>query len=183
MKITIFGLPGTGTSTAGKILAQELGFVFRSSGDIFRQMAADLGLNVNEFNHLAENGDKYDQELDFRVRDYGLENDNFVFDSHLGWHFIPDSIKVGLVCDYGERIRRITNREEKDFSVVEQETKDREGSMAGRYLKYYGVVYPPNYSDLDLVIDTTTINPEGVVKNIIDFIKTKTNCLNQSNLK
>jgi cytidylate kinase len=42
MKITIFGLAGSGTSTIGKLLCEKLGYKFMSSGNIMRSWAKEL---------------------------------------------------------------------------------------------------------------------------------------------
>jgi len=54
MIITISGLPGAGTTTITRILSRKLGIPFISAGEVFRQMAAEKGMNILEFSRLAE---------------------------------------------------------------------------------------------------------------------------------
>ena len=57
MNITITGNLGSGKSSIGKIL-KEKGYEIVSTGNIFRQLAMDKGLSVEEFKQhrrLAEN--------------------------------------------------------------------------------------------------------------------------------
>lgn len=169
-KITIFGLAGTGKTTVGKELAATLGYEFQSSGNLFRAKAGELGIDLASFEKLADENEKYDKELDQRVAEYGKTHDNFIFESRLAWHFIPDSIKVRLFCDEDESIRRIALRESKDFETAKRETKFRADTILGRYKKYYGIEKYPEKDFFDIAIDTTNILPDKIVEIILNKI-------------
>lgn len=174
MKITIFGLAGTGKTTTGKIIAEKLGYEYMSTGNIFRQMATDQGLTLNEFEKLTESDEKYDRELDeVKVTEYGKNNDNFVLESRLAWHFVPDSIKIRLYCEANIRIQRVANRENKPFDQVEDETSSREESIYKRYKNLYGLADISNPNNFDLNIDTTHIGIDEVVNAVLEFVKGK----------
>lgn len=112
MKITISGLGGTGKSTVAKLLADRLGYESMSGGGIFRQMAAEQGMSVEEFDQFVTGGDEsFDHKLDKRQEEYGKEHSDFVLESRLGWYFVPDAVKIKLICDLDERIRRIVGDE------------------------------------------------------------------------
>ena len=108
VKISLFGLAGTGTSSVGKVLAEKRGYLFYSSGNIFREMASERGLDLYKFGKLCEKEPKIDMELDARIEKFGKTNDDFIIDSRLAWHFIPDSIKVKLSCGDDIRIKRVS---------------------------------------------------------------------------
>lgn len=165
-KITIFGLAGTGKSTVGKMLAEKLGYEYQSSGGMFRKMAEEEGLSLQEFEKHAETDSKYDIELDRRVEEYGNTHTNFIFESRLAWHFIPDSFKICLTCDLDESIRRVASRESKNFDIAKKETITRANIIKERYKKYYNLEYPEE-SFFDLVIDTTKISPPEIVQMIM----------------
>ncbi len=170
MKITIFGLAGTGKSSTGKLLAEKLGFVFLSSGNLFRKMAEEHNMTLQEFEELSNNNSKFDIELDQRIKKFGEENDNFVVESRLAWHFIPDSFKVMLDCPLDVRISRIAEREKKSFDVVRGETSFRENMITTRYKVYYDIDFGnviKEKNTFDLVIDTEKNNIEEVVSIII----------------
>ena len=38
-----------------------------------------------------------DHQVDEEQRIFGKENDDFVLDAHLGFHFVPDSIRICLI--------------------------------------------------------------------------------------
>ena len=49
MQITVSGLPGSGTSTLSKLLAECYDLELISSGEIFRRMARERGMSLAEF--------------------------------------------------------------------------------------------------------------------------------------
>jgi cytidylate kinase len=166
-KITIFGLAGTGKSTTGKILKEKLGYEYISTGSIFRTMAENEGMSLNDFEQLSDTTDKYDKELDNKTKEYGENNDNFIFDSRLAWHFIPDSFKIKLDCDFDTRTVRIAEREIKDLDKVRDETIHREDLITKRYKNYYGIEDFSNDKNFDLVVDTKVNNAQKVVEIIM----------------
>ena len=98
MNITITGNLGSGKSSVAKIL-RERGYEYSSTGNIFRQLAMEKGLSVEEFNRqvneAASRGDhSVDKMIDDTTARIGEERDNVVFDSRLAWHFAPKSFKV-----------------------------------------------------------------------------------------
>lgn len=175
MKITIFGNPGTGTSTVGKQLAETLGYAFKSSGNMFRDMAQELGMTVYELDTAAQTDPQYDIKLDDMVAAYGASHDNFIFESRLAWHFIPDSIKIALVCDASEAARRVAERDGISIEEATQNNDLRIATYQNRYPKYYpGLTYPPSDDVFDLVIDVTNILPDAIVARITAFLQQKT---------
>lgn len=174
MKVTIFGLAGTGKTTAGKMLSETLGYERVSTGDMYRQMAEDHGMTLSQFQVLAEKDERYDRELDeVRIMNYGREHDNFVLDSRLAWHFIPDSFKIRLYCDFNERIKRIAGRENKDFETAKQETIHRESIISSTYKKMYGLENIDDPKNFDININTTKTSPKRVLEIINEFLETK----------
>ena len=170
MKVTIFGLAGTGTSSVGKALANELNFDFKSSGDFFREKAKEHGLSVYHYGELGKTDSKYDKEVDLEVENFGANNDNFIVESRLAWHFIPDSIKIKFYCDLDTRIERISQRDGMSFEDSKDKSLSREKSNADRYEKYYGLKDYTNDSNFDLIIDTTNTSIEDIVKKIKVFL-------------
>lgn len=171
MKITIFGNPGTGKSTVGKLLASKLGFEFKSSGNMFRAMAEEKGVSIYQFDSLSQTDPQYDIALDKMVEAYGKGNDNFVFESRLAWHFIPDSIKISLICEEGEAARRTAQRDNISLEEARENNNSRMATYLVRYPKCYpGLVYPPSDDTFDLIVDATSILPDEIVEKILAFI-------------
>jgi len=106
--------------------------------------------------------------------------DNFVMDSRLGFHFIPNSYKVYLKVGPEEAAKRImkdTRSSERYKSAGEAARllRKRMDSESKRYKEYYGITYPDEKA-FDVVIDTTNSMPENVVKEIKRRLKDGGSC-------
>ena len=78
--ITIAGLPGSGKSSTAKAVALALGYEHFSSGDLFRKMAEDRGLSVEEINFAAEKQKEIDKEVDELLVKLGKEKTDLVIE-------------------------------------------------------------------------------------------------------
>jgi cytidylate kinase len=160
--VTISGLAGTGTSTLARVLERRLGLPYVYGGRIFREAAAARGLSLAEFGRLCEQDATVDRALDDRqvelLRDGGL-----ILESRLaGWLAHRegiDALKVCLVCDEDERIRRIVGREGGDLEAQRLATLEREASEAARYEAYYGLELH-SLTPYDLVLDSARWTPD-----------------------
>lgn len=158
----------------GKLLASRLGFEYKSSGNMFRDMAAELGISVEELDVLSLKDSQYDIKLDEMVAEYGKTHDNFIFESRLAWHFIPDSMKLALVCEENEAARRVAEREGISEEKAKENNNLRLATYAARYpVCYPGIHYPPRSEDFDLTIDATSILPAEIVEKIVAFLETR----------
>lgn len=179
MIITISGFPGSGKSTVGKILENELGFKRYYIGGMRREMARKKGLTIEQFNKLGEADFSTDKEADEFIVEIANTEDNIIIESRTAFHFVPKSVKIFLDVELKESAKRIfsektkgSNRNEEAASSVEQQLKmvaERIESDSKRYKKYYGFdcYDKKNY---DLVIDTTQISPEQVAGKIMEFV-------------
>ena len=107
MKLTLGGTLGSGKSTVGKLLCKEFKLKYYYTGQRFREMAAEKGMSIHEFAKIAEKDRKIDIELDKWQENIGKEQDDFLLDGHIAFHFIPDSIKIFLDGNINERAKRI----------------------------------------------------------------------------
>ena len=106
MIISISGVPGSGKTSAGKLLAQKLGMEFYSTGGLFRKMAEERGMTINTLMKLGEEDITIHTTIDNYQKQLGVDQDHFVIEGRLSWHFIPHSFKVLLLCDTREAARR-----------------------------------------------------------------------------
>jgi cytidylate kinase len=173
MKITLCGLPGTGKGTLGNALASKHGLEFTSAGDIFRSWAKEEGMALNDFETKAKADPQFDNKLDDKVAEYGKSQDNFIFDGRLAWHFIPDSLKIKLICGLEERIRRVASREKIFYDDALIASLERDQIIAGRYKKFYGIDDYLSNANFDVVIDTTHLNVEEGVAEIEKYLTEK----------
>lgn len=172
-KVTIFGFAGTGTSSTGRMLAQELRCEFVSSGNIFRAEAAKRGLSLIEFTQLTSTDSSYDKVLDQRMIDFGKDHSHFVVESWLAYHFIPDSKKIKLVCDLDERIERVARRDKIPLEQARKDTAFREDFNRKKYKSLYGIEDYADDSHFDLILDTTTTPISKIVAKIKTIINPK----------
>ena len=169
MNITITGNLGSGKSSVCKQL-EERGMNIISSGTLFRQIAEEKHLSVTELNELAKTDKSVDNLLDQRNAELGKKLDNTVFDSRLGWHFIPNSFKVFFIVNTKESANRVfqDNRPTEHFQTQEEAIiglQKRASLEKERYVEIYHVNYY-DLSNYDLVIDTTYASPEQIADTI-----------------
>ncbi len=183
MIITISGVPGSGKTSAGKIVAEKLGLRFYSIGGLRAKMAEERGLTIDELNALGEKDHSTDTDVDAYQKTLGETEDNIMIEGRLSWHFIPGSFKIFLTCDPDEAARRIflarkngDRGDEAEYEGEEEARKRLDERMASdtrRYQALYGVDYQ-NESQYDLVIDTTKLNgPEATAEHMLQAIKAR----------
>jgi len=172
--ITIAGTLGSGKSSAAKRVAAELGYTHFSSGDLFRAMAAERGISVEEINIKAEAEQEIDHAVDERLRELS-KGSELVFDSRTAFHWMPNSFRVFLNLDphvAAERIYIHIQEEGRASQVGESVEAIYASTIARRAseLKRYKALYNLDISDLspfDLVIDTEKNSLDAVVEAIL----------------
>ena len=178
MKITLAGSPGSGKSTLRNMLAEHYGLKIKGTGDFMRELSKKHGYSdITKFivEYVSEHPEM-DLQVDEEQRIYGEENDDFVLEAHLGFHFVPDSIRICLRCDTAESARRIledkkrTTEDAKTFSEsIESSVKRREVMCKNYYSLYQVDIDDPD--NFDFVLDTTSLSYEEVYKEVTSFIE------------
>ena len=176
MIITISGTAGSGKSSVGKKLAEKLNYKHYSNGDFMREIATKRGVTILELNKLSESDASVDKELDDRQIKLGKEEDNFIIDSRLGFHFIPNSVKIFLDADIDDRAKRVFNQKRKGIEDNEslEDTKQKIQDRLESEKKRYKELYKVDYLDLvhyDLLVDTTGVSVEEVVDEVREYLK------------
>lgn len=141
MRITVSGLPGSGTTSLAKYLAELLNSDLISAGEVFRQMAAEQGMDVAEFGRLAEKDPSYDRLIDERQKEIALEHQEIIVEGRLSAWFVPQAdLKIWLYAPVECRVLRIQSRDTiGDLDTASRLTSERENSEAIRYKTYYGI--------------------------------------------
>lgn len=140
-----------------------------------REMAEERAMSILELSRLAEDGDEIDREIDARTVRLGEEEDGFVMDARLGWHFLPHSYKVFLEVTPEVAARRIydaargSERENIDLETTRRAIASRTASEEKRYRDYYGVDYG-HHDHYDLVVDTSERTVDQVAGLIVDGV-------------
>ena len=177
MLITIWWKAWSGKWTVSKLLANELNYEIVSIGDMKRKLAAEMGINIIEFNKMWDDPEK-SAEFDLKYEEYQKNlklSDNIILDSRLWFYAQPNAFKILLDVDEEvawERIfkaERDTDKHASKKHAVAQ-VKERNSSDEERYKKLYDVdLWNPN--NYNLVIDTSEKTPEEVLQIILDEFK------------
>jgi cytidylate kinase len=148
MRITVSGLPGSGTTSISRYLQEHHKFELISAGEVFRQLAIEHNLDLAEFGRLAEQDESYDKMIDARQKEIASRRDNIIIEGRLsGWMVDNADLRIWLFAPIGCRITRIISRDQvPDEQAATEITTERERCEAGRYRSYYNI----DISDLSI---------------------------------
>ena len=172
--VTVSGLPGSGTSTACRLLNEELGWSYVNAGQIFRQLAQEAGLSLADYGLRAEEDAEIDQKLDARMVETARKLGRVILEGRMtGWmaqrHELP-ALKVWLEASTETRVGRISGRDRKSQAQALKDMVERERSEAKRYCQIHGIDIGDR-SIYDLCIDTEHYVPVQIVKKIITRLR------------
>jgi cytidylate kinase len=151
--ITVSGYHGSGRSTHATRLAETFSLRYISSGTIFRHLAKERGMGLEEMSRLTEKDSEIDRKIDERAKEESMKPGVVIDATLAGWMAEDPDIRIFLLTSFEERIRRIADREGISFEEAEKETVAREESEKERFKTYYDV----NLNDLsiyDVVLNT-----------------------------
>lgn len=170
MRILLSGLSGTGSTTAAERIAADLGLDYVYGGQIFRNLAVERGVSLEELAESLETNQETEREIDRRLIGEGMRDNVLVEGRTIGWIFpteIP-ALRIWLTCDIGERLSRVQRREHHPRSA--ENLLRREASDNRRYRALYGIE-PEDFSPFQLVLDTTRLSVDEVVEHIGAFVR------------
>ena len=168
--ITISGDIGSGVSTITQKLSESLEYRRFSAGGLFRNVARQHNMTVEELNEYAKHNKIIDQQIDTLIRQLG-EGNEIVLDARLGYYWIHDSFRVYLQVGPDIAAQRIyadineDQRNEEGATTTKQiiiSIHNQANSTQERYFHDYGIDIG-NTKIFDLLIDTNNKTPEEVV--------------------
>ncbi|MDO9538454.1 MAG: AAA family ATPase [Methanocalculus sp.] len=164
MRITISGLPGSGTTSLGRALASEYGFRFISAGEVFRECARERDMDLGSFGRLAESDPSIDRQIDERQKEIGMTSDDIIVEGRLAGRMVGNAhLRIWLTASPKCRARRIAERDIQDGDTAAAVTIERERSEAQRYRTYYGIDIT-DLSCYDMVLSSETFGRESLPK-------------------
>ncbi len=171
MRITISGPPGSGKTTACRMVANRLHLEVVVSGDIFRQLARESSMSLADFGSMCESDPDVDRQLDQRMVEIARSRDDLLLEGRLTAYMLTrnciPAFRVYMCADLDVRSARVAEREGGTKEQRKREIVEREECEARRYLTYYDIdIHDRNI--YDLVIDTTYKTPEQVADIICD---------------
>lgn len=192
--ISISGLPGAGSTTLGKHLAQHLGFKYYSGGDFMRAYAIDKGyLDPKQSVHHSATvyPDDFDRQVDYGVREKMMNGSGCVYESWLSG-FLAQQVegiyKILVYCsDDAVRVDRIANRDDVTINEAKEHIFAREQKNLEKWVKMYTkewgewVVKPKTLNPsepiyfwhkelYDLAIDTFRLGKEETLEKVLALI-------------
>ena len=169
--IAVSGPPASGKTTYAKKIAARFGLRYVSAGELFRRLAAEHGLSLEEFHKLAEKDPRYDKLVDERSREEAKKG-NVVLDGHLTAWIVKDlaDILIYVKAPLEVRARRLASRDNKPYEEALREIALREESNRERFLKFYGIDIR-DLSIFDLIIDTAKLPLESTWRVIETFVE------------
>jgi cytidylate kinase len=176
--ITISGKPGSGKSSTADKVAELLGYTRHSSGDMVRQILADKGMSLAEYNERAKSDHALDDAVDEKLRALRNKKD-IVVDSRLGFYWIPESFKVYLDLDIEVATVRIytdavsnasRSNTGEGISTLSEVTRQVRTRMEGERARFRAIynVDPYDLSHFDLIVDTSRHSPQTVALAVYD---------------
>lgn len=161
--IAISGLHGAGKTTVARALAKKFGLRYVCAGTIFRQLAKENGMTLEEFSRYAERNPAIDRLIDERTVAAAEEGDVLIDARLAGWMAKQADLKILLTAPLEVRVRRIARRERRSYREVLKETVRREESEARRFRRLYRI----NVNDLspfDLIVNNKNLAAEETTR-------------------
>jgi len=168
--IAVSGPPGSGKTTYARRLARDLGLEYYSAGMIFRELAREKGISLEELNRIAAEDPSIDMEIDARTLKIGCKG-SVVVEGHLvAWVLgsVAD-VRIYVTAPLEVRVRRIASREKRSLEEVYRETVFREYLQWRRFLDYYGID-ANSLHIFNLVIDTGYLGIEDAYSIIRSYV-------------
>jgi len=170
--LTISGPSGSGKTTVANSLSQRLGFAHISAGEVFRELARERALSLEQLSKLAEKDPEIDQMVDTRQAELAQSHENVIVDGRLSGWVLKGDIAVWLKAPLEVRAERIARREDKDRAIALRETRTRDSSEAARYLAFYNID-TVNLDIYDLIIDTRHWDQFAVIDIITQAVRSR----------
>lgn len=175
LTITVDGLSGSGKSTGAKAIAKAFKLKYVYVGEIFRKLAKEKRLSLEEFCAIREK--EVDLEADKKTLKLAMKG-NVVLDGRLTGWVAGDWADLKIYYDTPLEIRakRVAKRDKKSEEEALKDLRKRDKEDGKKYKKIYGID-PSDKSIYDLIIDNSNFTLEDAktipVKLVKKFLKTK----------
>lgn len=155
MIITVSGPHGTGKSTYAARLAESLRLRHVSAGTLFRRIAREKKLSLEELGEKALEDSSIDKLVDERTK-AEAEKGIVVVDGQLAGWILRDraDLRIYLTAPESVRLERIAKRDKVSLQEAQVQTGQRESVQRERYSRHYGF-HVEDRSIYHLVLDTS----------------------------
>ncbi len=170
LRVAISGKSGCGNTTVSSFLASKLSIPCVNY--TFKNLGAELGLSVKEIMEKARTDFSFDKTVDTRQVELANKSSCILASRLAIWLLKNADLKVYLYASSDVRAERVHKREGGNFEVLKAFTETRDSEDTKRYKELYSIDNN-DYSFVDLLIDTGNLQPEHIVKLIIDALLEK----------
>jgi cytidylate kinase len=138
MIITVSGPHGTGKSTYAARLAEALRIRHVSAGALFRRIAKEKKISLEELGEKALEEPSIDKLVDERTI-AEAEKGKVVVDGQLAGWILKDraDLRIYLTAPEDVRLKRIAKRDKVTLQEARVQTEQRESVQRERYLRHY----------------------------------------------
>lgn len=167
MIITVSGPHGTGKSTYAARLAEALRIRHVSAGALFRRIAKERKISLEELGENALGDPSIDKLVDERTI-AEAEKGNLVVDGQLAGWVLKDrsDLRIYLTAPENIRLERIARRDKVTVEEARVQTEQRESVQRERYSRHYGFQVEER-SIYHLVLDTSLGSIEDTAKVLV----------------
>jgi CMP/dCMP kinase len=171
--VTIGGPPGSGKSTAGRLVAERLRLGYRSAGELFRAEGRRRGMDVEAFGQYAEAHPEVDRGLDDAMQ--ALATPGHLLEGRIqGALCRRNGVPVHYVvitATEDERVRRVARRDGQSLAEARVRVERREASERDRYRRLYAIDLDREVPDL--TVDSTAQPAHDVAQAIVAFVRAR----------
>ena len=174
-KVTISGHPGSGTSTLVNGLCHSLNWQKLNGGQVFRDMAEEHGMSLEEFGQYCIEDETIDKQLDEMLSKTMLSDASpEIVESRLaGWWAYKNDLNCPRVwIDVSERVRaeRVINREGGSMDERLNLIRERMEYDGMRYDRYYGIDIN-SHEPYTCIIESDDLNAQDVLTLVMEHLE------------
>lgn len=179
--VTIGGNIGAGKTMLTAKLAPALGYENLYVGGIFRAMADERGVSIDDFYASLAGDPELERTIDERQGKLMQEKSDLVVQGRIAWYFakkngIP-ALNVLLSVDPrtgAERKMKQGSYPGKSIEETAAMCRKREEDESGHYRSLYGILNHQDPAHYDIVLDTSRLTEDEVFQKILAEISKRT---------
>lgn len=170
--VAISGRIAAGSSSLAKALSLRLSWKLRDAGQIFRDVTAQAGFNleVDIDKAIGSRDDRIDTEVDRKTAEILSENRNAIVTSKLAGFLsrkMEDVLKILITCPVEDRINRYSKDRGYTLAEAKKLLEDRGKKDLEKWERIYGKSDFFDHQIFHLVIDSSKLRVEEEVDLIL----------------